>query len=70
MTNHKEALTTTHEARRQAVISIANTSAIFAQLDVTTTAKIYAAHAITHLAQAAADLTRLRRELSRPGGTQ
>lgn len=68
MTNHKQALADTLEARNILSGLIHSAADSLTNPDRTPRAKIYAAHAITHLAQASADLTRLRRELQNPGG--
>jgi Holliday junction resolvasome RuvABC endonuclease subunit len=68
MTNHKHQLTLALEARHQSIASIAAIGDLFEEPDITPAAKIATARAIAHLALAAADLTRLRRELTHPGG--
>lgn len=64
----KEASEMALSIRAKATQAFQTLAGIIDSTDTTPKAKIYAAHATTHLAHATADLTRLRRELAHPGG--
>ena len=66
----KEELTIATAARAAAVTKLATLATLFANMDVSTPAKIQTARAIGHLAAAAETLTKLRRELKNAGDTQ
>ena len=63
MTQAHEFQTTASEARRAAITAIEHLRPNFTATELTPAAKIHTAHAIAHFANAAASLTRLRREL-------
>jgi hypothetical protein len=68
MPDPKQYLDLAHATRAQALHALTTLSQIIEAPQASTLSKLHAARAITHLAQAAAAITRLRRDLAQPGG--
>ena len=67
MRNFNHEMTLALEARNQSIKTIADIGNLFGNPQITATAKLATAHAISHLALAAAHLTRLYQVLAHPG---